>query len=119
MSLPAAPRETSPNDRAQSQSRRIGRRNGAARSWKQEKAGAGSAYADDDLIFCWEDGQRYEPAYVSDHFRRIRRHFGWPEALRFHDLRHTSATLAAARGEPLKVTQERLGHASAATTLRM
>ena len=85
----------------------------------QEKAGAGSAYADDDLIFCWEDGQRYEPAYVSDHFRRIRRHFGWAEALRFHDLRHTSATLAAARGEPLKVTQERLGHASAATTLRM
>ena len=85
----------------------------------QEKARAGSAYADDDLIFCWEDGQRYEPAYVSDHFRRIRRHFGWPEALRFHDLRHTSATLAAARGEPLKVTQERLGHASAATTLRM
>ena len=85
----------------------------------REKEGAGSVYADDDLIFCWEDGQRYEPAYVSDHFRRIRRHFGWPEALRFHDLRHTSATLAAARGEPLKVTQERLGHASAATTLRM
>ena len=85
----------------------------------QEKAGAGSAYADEGLIFCWEDGQRYEPAYISDHFRRIRRRFGWPEALRFHDLRHTSATLAAARGEPLKVTQERLGHASAATTLRM
>ena len=85
----------------------------------REKEAAGSAYADEGLIFCWEDGQRYEPAYVSDHFRRIRRHFGWPEALRFHDLRHTSATLAAARGEPLKVTQERLGHASAATTLRM
>ena len=39
--------------------------------------------------------------------------------MHFHDLRQTSATLAIAKGEPLKVTQERLGHASPATTLAM
>ena len=39
--------------------------------------------------------------------------------MHFHDLRHTSATLAIAKGEPLKVTQERLGRASPATTLAM
>jgi integrase len=39
------------------------------------------------------------------------------EPLRFHDLRHTAATLSLAEGVPLKVVQERLGHASAKMTL--
>ncbi len=37
--------------------------------------------------------------------------------IRLHDLRHTSATLLLAAGEPVKVVSERLGHASAAITL--
>ncbi len=37
--------------------------------------------------------------------------------LRFHDLRHSSATLSLAAGENIKVVQERLGHASAKMTL--
>jgi integrase len=37
--------------------------------------------------------------------------------LRFHDLRHTSATLSLAEGIPVKIVQERLGHASAKMTL--
>ena len=37
--------------------------------------------------------------------------------LRFHDLRHTAATLCLAAGVPVKVVQERLGHASAKMTL--
>lgn len=39
------------------------------------------------------------------------------EGVRFHDLRHTSATLGLAAGDNVKVIQERLGHASAKTTL--
>jgi len=42
---------------------------------------------------------------------------GYP-ALRFHDLRHTNATLAAASGAPLRAVMHRLGHASAAAALR-
>ncbi len=38
--------------------------------------------------------------------------------LRFHDLRHTAATLAAASGTSLKALMARLGHASAAAALR-
>jgi integrase len=38
--------------------------------------------------------------------------------LRFHDLRHTNATLAAASGAPLRALMHRLGHASAAAALR-
>ena len=39
------------------------------------------------------------------------------EKLRFHDLRHSSATLGLAAGENIKVVQERLGHSSAKMTL--
>jgi integrase len=85
----------------------------------EEKRHAGSAYQDGGLIWCWEDGARYDPNWISGHFRRLRKRLGWPKGIHFHDLRHTSATLAIAKGEPLKVTQERLGHASPATTLAM
>jgi len=40
------------------------------------------------------------------------------EGLRFHDLRHTNATLAAASGAPLRAIMHRLGHASAAAAIR-
>ena len=38
--------------------------------------------------------------------------------LRFHDLRHTAATLAAASGTSLKALMARIGHASTAAALR-
>ena len=37
--------------------------------------------------------------------------------IRFHDLRHTAATLLLASGVHPKVVQERLGHATIAITL--
>ncbi len=40
-----------------------------------------------------------------------------PESTRFHDLRHTAASLALAAGTHAKVVQEMLGHASIALTL--
>lgn len=40
------------------------------------------------------------------------------EGLRFHDLRHTNATLAAVSGASLRSLMARLGHASAAAAIR-
>ncbi|HVD15608.1 MAG TPA: tyrosine-type recombinase/integrase, partial [Actinomycetota bacterium] len=40
------------------------------------------------------------------------------DGLRFHDLRHTAATLAAAAGATTKELMERMGHASPAVALR-
>jgi integrase len=40
------------------------------------------------------------------------------EGLRFHDLRHTAATLAAASGTSLRALMARIGHASAAAAIR-
>ena len=40
-----------------------------------------------------------------------------PPEIRLHDLRHTHATLLLAKGVPVKVVSERLGHASTTITL--
>ncbi len=42
---------------------------------------------------------------------------GLPNSVRFHDLRHTCATLLLSRGVPVKVVSEMLGHASVGITL--
>ncbi|MGQ0826303.1 MAG: tyrosine-type recombinase/integrase [Actinomycetota bacterium] len=73
---------------------------------------------DDRLVFPSADG---EPMRRSNFRRRV-----WEPAtaevgitgFRFHDLRHTAATLAAASGASLKALMARIGHASAAASLR-
>jgi integrase len=73
---------------------------------------------DDGLVFPSADG---EPLRRSNFRRRV-----WEPAtadvgmsgFRFHDLRHTAATLAAASGTRLKALMARIGHASAAAALR-
>jgi integrase len=40
-----------------------------------------------------------------------------PPGIRLHDLRHTLATHWLARGAPVKVVSERLGHASPVITM--
>ncbi|MDE3095800.1 MAG: site-specific integrase [Chloroflexota bacterium] len=84
-----------------------------------ERALAGSAWDGSGWIFCFEDGRPIEPGYVGKHFKRLRKRLELPEGMRFHDLRHTSATLGVAHGEPLESVASRLGHASRATTLTM
>ena len=54
--------------------------------------------------------------YVSVTFRRKVRQLNFP-VIRFHDLRHTFATIALSHNVHTKVVQEILGHASSKTTL--
>ena len=44
---------------------------------------------------------------------------GLSTALRFHDLRHVSASLLLGQGLPITLVSEMLGHVSASTTLRI
>ena len=39
--------------------------------------------------------------------------------MRFHNLRHSAASLLLAEGVPVKVVSEMLGHSDVATTLRI
>ena len=49
-------------------------------------------------------------------FKPLLKRAGLPD-IRFHDLRHTCATLLLSRGQHPKLVQELLGHASVAMTL--
>ena len=69
-----------------------------------------------DLVFCREDGDADLAAELLAVVRAHVREAGLP-AIRFHDLRHTHATLALAAGVHPKVVSERLGHATVAITL--
>jgi integrase len=42
-----------------------------------------------------------------------------PEKVRFHDLRHTVASLLLSKGHSLKAVSQRLGHANPTMTLRV
>lgn len=43
---------------------------------------------------------------------------GLPSDVRFHDLRHTAATLTIRQGQPIPIVSKMLGHADPAMTLR-
>ena len=66
-------------------------------------------------VFTGEDGQPLTPAWISRRFTELTRQIGLP-AIRFHDARHTSATLGLAAGESLKEVSARLGHSSIMVT---
>lgn len=63
-----------------------------------------------------EGGPMRKDNFMHRQFRPLIKSAGLKH-VRFQDLRHTSATLGLAAGAHIKVVQERLGHASAKTTL--
>ena len=77
----------------------------------------GEGYRSDlDLVFARSDGTPHDVDVVSHQFESaIRR--SRVKRIRFHDLRHTHASLALQAGVHPKVVQERLGHSSIAVTL--
>ena len=68
-----------------------------------------------DYIFVNEMGERWKPRYLSDGFKRILEQNGL-RRIRFHDLRHTCASLVLANNVPMKKIQEWLGHSDFSTT---
>jgi integrase len=75
----------------------------------------GTTLKDSDFIFAGPDGRPFKPATISQAFRRMVRISGLPK-IRFHDIRHTHASLLIKQGVNPKIIQERLGHASIQTT---
>ncbi len=70
----------------------------------------------DDRVFCHDDGTPIHPHVVSDAFKKLVARSPLPR-IRFHDLRHTHATLLLKAGVPIKVVSERLGHATPGFTM--
>ena len=76
----------------------------------------GPAYADHGLVFPSATGRPTDDSNLRQTFRRLLRQAELP-AIRFHDLRHTAATLMLRSGVHPKVVSERLGHATVSITL--
>ncbi len=70
----------------------------------------------DDWMFCNTAGRYLNPQSISQLFDRIIARTDIPR-VRFHDLRHTHASLLIADGEDVKVVSERLGHAHPSFTI--
>jgi len=82
---------------------------------RQEREAAGTGWKASRYVFTRPDGSPIEGATLTRHFNtllcqaRLRR-------IRFHDLRHSAATLLLEQGVELVVIKELLGHAHIGVT---
>ena len=75
----------------------------------------GGSYNDNDYVCKRADGSLFTPNYISGRFKTILEANNLPH-IRFHDLRHSSASLLISKGYSLKQVGEWLGHADIAST---
>jgi integrase len=69
-----------------------------------------------DLVFTTDRGQPIDGTVVSHHFHRVLERTGLPQR-RFHDLRHSCATLLLVQGVSPRVVMDVLGHSQIAMTM--
>ena len=90
------------------------------REYRQERKALyrelGKELSLDDLVFANIEGKPLDPSMLSHNFGKMVKRAGL-QGVRFHDLRHTFASLMLLRGVPAKVISEALGHASVSFTM--
>ncbi len=82
----------------------------------QERLVAGSKWQDNDLVFTTTIGTPFDPREAVRHFKRVLEDAELPSTIRFHDLRHSAASLLLAQGVDLRAIMELLGHSTIALT---
>jgi integrase len=82
----------------------------------KQKLRLGAAYTDNDLVCPSSTGHPANTQIAVHYFKVYSERAGVP-VIRFHDLRHTHATLLLKLGENPKVVSERLGHSTIQLTL--
>ena len=80
----------------------------------QDRVGEG--WHDLDLVFCTGTGLPLNPNHVLETLKKVLKEARLPP-IRFHDLRHSAATLLLSLGVHPKVVQELLGHSQIGMTL--
>lgn len=73
------------------------------------------AMVDLDFVCTDQEGKLIRPNFVTEHFDWLLTKYGLKH-IRFHDLRHSCASLLLANGVPMKQIQEWLGHSDFSTT---
>jgi integrase len=84
----------------------------------QEIDRAGSLWQENGLVFASETGDHLDRRdLTSRQFKPLLKRANLPQKTRFHDLRHTCATLLLTKNVNPKVVSEMLGHSNIAITL--
>lgn len=76
----------------------------------------GPEYEDHNLVCCRNNGQPINPSTFSYHFKTFLQKNNFPH-IRFHDLRHTFATVLMANNVSPKIASSVLGHTNISTTM--
>ncbi|MGI8673383.1 MAG: tyrosine-type recombinase/integrase, partial [Luteitalea sp.] len=76
----------------------------------------GDVWHASDFMFTSADGHPIDPSNLRRAFRALLRRAGLP-AIRFHDLRHSAASLLIAQGVDVRTVQDILGHSDVRVTL--
>lgn len=77
----------------------------------------GGEWNDKGLVFCDRQGNYLWFSHVQKDFKKVLHVAKLPDITRFHDLRHTFATLLLSHGEYPKIVQQILGHTSIKITM--
>ena len=92
------------------------------KSYKERQQGlkvkAGTKWIEKDLVFCGLTGNYFNPNYLLRLFKKVLVDAGLSH-MRFHDLRHSAATILLAMGIHPKVVSELLGHSSFLITMNL
>ena len=89
----------------------------AVKKYQLEEADDEREWEGHFFLFSNEFGKPYRPDSISQWWDRFMKRNPDLPRIRFHDLRHTSATLLIHAGEHPKVIQSRLGHSNITTTM--
>ncbi|RAJ54325.1 phage integrase family protein [Streptomyces sp. PsTaAH-130] len=82
---------------------------------QEERQAAGTDWTDNGLVFTIPKGRPLDPTNLTRRFRRLP-YKAELRTIRFHDLRHSTATLLLEQGVDLVVIKELLGHAHIGVT---
>jgi integrase len=83
-----------------------------------ERSAAASTWVATGLVFTTATGRHLEPRNLNTAFGRLITRAG-VRTIRFHDLRHTCATLLLERGVSPRVVMDILGHSQIALTMNI
>jgi len=84
----------------------------------EEREWVGSRWKESDLVFTTRTGGPIDQRNLCGAFHAILDRAGLP-AIRFHDLRHSAASLLLAQGASPRVIMETLGHANIGITMNL
>jgi integrase len=82
----------------------------------EERLLAGTRWRETEMIFTSTIGTLLEPRNINRQFEGLVEKAGLPH-IRFHDLRHTCATLLLVQGVPPRVVMDLLGHSKIGVTM--